>query len=79
MTPLTPKELEVLQVLFTGTRDKEAAEALGVSLHTIKFHCMNTQKKLGTSNRTASIYKALQLGLLKAPGQDEQAGHSQTS
>lgn len=66
---LTPKEKDVLDILFTGKRDKEIADILSVSTHTIKFHCMNLQKKFGASNRTEVIYKALLLGILKVPVQ----------
>jgi DNA-binding NarL/FixJ family response regulator len=66
---LTPRETQVLELLFTGKRDKEAADLLNVTTSAIKWHCTSMYKKFHASNRTEVIYKALQLGLLKPPQQ----------
>ena len=66
---LTPREQQLLEVLFTGKRDKEAADMLGITTDTIKFHSINLRKKFHAFNRTEVIYKALQMGLLKPPQQ----------
>lgn len=64
---LSAKEQDVLELLFVGKRDKEIAEALNVSTHTVKWHCVSLHKKFNANNRTEVIYKALQRGILKAP------------
>ena len=64
---LTPKEKDVLELLFVGKRDKEIAEALNVSTHAVKWHCVSLHKKFKANNRTEVIYKALQRGILKPP------------
>ena len=64
---LSSKEQGVLELLFIGKRDKEIAEALNISTHTVKWYCVSFHKKFNASNRTEVIYKALQRGILKAP------------
>jgi DNA-binding NarL/FixJ family response regulator len=51
---LTPREIEVLEVLRTGASDKEIASALGVSRFTASKHVENILKKMKVTNRTAA-------------------------
>ncbi|MCH7736558.1 MAG: helix-turn-helix transcriptional regulator, partial [Chloroflexi bacterium] len=48
---LTKRELEVLQILATGGRNKDVAEEMTVSLHTVKFHIENLYDKLEVRTR----------------------------
>jgi DNA-binding NarL/FixJ family response regulator len=48
---LTAREIEVLKLMTEGKRNKEIAENLYVSLHTVKSHQHHIFKKLGISNR----------------------------
>ena len=48
---LTVREKEVFELLFTGMSYQEIAEALNVSVNTIKRHVHNCYSKLGISNR----------------------------
>jgi DNA-binding NarL/FixJ family response regulator len=46
-TDLTPRELEVLRLLAAGTKNRESAEMLHVSVKTIEAHRTNIRRKLG--------------------------------
>jgi DNA-binding NarL/FixJ family response regulator len=49
---LTPRELEVLQMVASGMTNAEAAQRLDLSVHAIKFHLAEIYRRLGVSNRT---------------------------
>jgi DNA-binding NarL/FixJ family response regulator len=51
---LTRRELEVLRLLAAGQRNREIAEGLVVSEHTVARHVQNILTKLGVSSRTAA-------------------------
>jgi DNA-binding NarL/FixJ family response regulator len=61
---LTPRELEVLDSLASGLSNREIAEKLGVSFHTVKFHVNSILGKLGASSRTEVVAIAARAGLL---------------
>ncbi len=61
---LTPRELEVLQLIAQGHSNQEIAAQLFVSLNTVKTHTANVFSKLGVQRRTQAIQKAKTLGLL---------------
>jgi DNA-binding NarL/FixJ family response regulator len=62
--PLTPREIEVLQLLAEGLANKAIAERLGISDQTVKFHVASIMSKLGASNRTDAVRLALRRGLI---------------
>lgn len=49
---LTPRELEVLQMIAFGMTNAEAARRLHLSVHAIKFHLAAVYRRLGVANRT---------------------------
>jgi DNA-binding NarL/FixJ family response regulator len=49
---LTPRELEVLELVSGGLTNAEAARRLQVSVHAIKFHLAAIYGRLGVANRT---------------------------
>lgn len=51
---LTQREIEVLERVARGHRNKIIAQALGVSEHTVKLHIHHAMSKIGVSNRTAA-------------------------
>ena len=51
---LTPRELEVLRLVAAGSSNREIAEALVISEHTVARHVQNIFAKLDVSSRTAA-------------------------
>ena len=61
---LTPREVEVLQLLAEGLPNKNIATRLHISEHTVKFHVNALMSKLGAQNRTDAVVRATRLGIL---------------
>lgn len=61
---LTRRQNEVLMLLSEGLLNKQIAERLGTSEHTIKIHVSAIMKKLGVRTRTACVNQAMRLGML---------------
>jgi len=49
---LTPRELQVLEMVASGATNARTAESLGVTVHAVKFHLASAYRKLGVTNRT---------------------------
>lgn len=62
-TTLTPRELEVLTLIAQGLANREIAEILFISPHTVKNHVSNIYRKLGEHDRTKVALLAAKLGL----------------
>jgi LuxR family maltose regulon positive regulatory protein len=62
--PLTPRELEVLKLVGRGLSNREIADALFVTLGTVKKHLNNIFSKLDVKNRTQAVARAVELHLL---------------
>ncbi len=61
---LTPRELEVLQLVGEGCSNKAIGKRLFVSERTVKFHVSRVMAKLGASNRTEAVALARKRGIL---------------
>lgn len=61
---LTPREVEVVQLISQGLRNKEIAVALGISEQTAKVHVKNILAKLNVSDRSAVIAVAVRRGII---------------
>jgi two-component system nitrate/nitrite response regulator NarL len=61
---LTPRELEVVQLLAQGLSNKAIAYRLEISEHTVKFHVNSIMTKLGAQSRTEAAVRATRLGLV---------------
>ena len=61
---LSKREMEVLTLIAQGLSNKEIAQTLFLSPHTVKTHSSNIFLKLGVSRRTQAVQKALETGLL---------------
>lgn len=61
---LTPRELEVLQLIAEGLSNKAIAYALNISDHTVKFHVTAIMTKLSAQSRTEAVVRATRLGLI---------------
>jgi len=59
---LTPREMEVIQLLVEGLSNKEIARILSVSPRTVNFHLDNIYSKLGVNSRTEAAIYALRQG-----------------
>jgi len=63
-TPLTERELEVLQALAHGLSNREIAAQLIITEGTVKNHVSNLIDKLGVRDRTQAVLKGQELGLI---------------
>lgn len=61
---LTPREIEVLQMLTNGMSNKAVAQKLHISEHTVKFHISSIFQKLDVSTRTEAVAVGVRLGLI---------------
>jgi DNA-binding NarL/FixJ family response regulator len=61
---LTARELQVLQLIRDGYRNKQIADQLKVAESTVNFHIKNLVDKLGANDRTHAVTIALRRGLL---------------
>ena len=61
---LTSRETEVLGLLAEGAGNKEIADRLKLSEHTVKFHVSSILGKLGAASRTAAVARGIQQGLV---------------
>lgn len=61
---LTPREIQVLQLLSKGLANKEIADALNISEHTVKDHLKNILAKLRVADRTQAVTKAITRGII---------------
>ncbi|HZI79975.1 MAG TPA: response regulator transcription factor [Vicinamibacterales bacterium] len=62
--PLTPREVQVLELLAAGLANKAIAGRLGISDQTVKFHVAAILGKLGVANRTEAVRVAVRRGLI---------------
>jgi NarL family two-component system response regulator YdfI len=62
--PLTSREKEVLQRMADGLANKEIAQRLSISEHTVKFHVASIRAKLGASSRTEAVSIGIRNGLI---------------
>jgi DNA-binding NarL/FixJ family response regulator len=63
-TDITPRQREVLHMLSQGYANKNIADKLGISEHTVKAHLHEIFRILKVRNRTACVKEAERLGLL---------------
>jgi LuxR family maltose regulon positive regulatory protein len=61
---LTPREMEVLELLAVGDSNQTIADKLVITVRTVKKHTSNIYGKLNVNNRTQAVALARELGLL---------------
>jgi len=61
---LTPRELDVLRLLASGSSYWQIAERLGVSPNTVVSHIKNAYRKLEVHTAAAAVMRAIKLGLV---------------
>lgn len=61
---LTPREIQVIELVSEGMRNKEIAGALGISEETVQVHVKNILSKFHVQDRSAAIRVALRRGII---------------
>jgi len=64
-TALTQREIDVLQSVAAGLRNKEIAHHMGVSESTVNAHIKHILEKLHASDRTQAVITALRRGIIR--------------
>jgi two-component system, NarL family, response regulator DegU len=64
ISPLTPREMEILNYVAQGLLNKQIANQLGISEQTIKNHVTSMLRKLNANARTEAVILALRRGLI---------------
>ena len=62
---LTPREEQVLRELAKGLANKQIADALSITEHTVKEHLKHIVRKLGVSDRTEAVMVAVRRGIIR--------------
>jgi len=62
--PLTEREHEVLRLISDGLGNREIAQKLKISGHTVKFHVSSILSKLGTASRAEAVSHGIRHGLI---------------
>jgi LuxR family maltose regulon positive regulatory protein len=62
--PLSGREREVLQLIAQGRSNREIAQALFVTEHTVKYHVTSLFNSLEVTSRAEAVARAAALGLL---------------
>jgi DNA-binding NarL/FixJ family response regulator len=60
---LTPREVQVTELIGRGLRNKEIAAELGISEETVQVHVKSILAKLGVNDRTAAVTVAMRRGI----------------
>lgn len=63
---LSPRELEILELLAEGLPNRQISKRLFISEATVKTHLVHIYDKLGVDSRTSAVAAAMQTGLIRA-------------
>jgi len=63
--PLTDNEIEILVMLARGLTNREIGSRLELSNYTVQWHLIQIFDKLGASNRTEAVMRAISMGVLQ--------------
>lgn len=61
---LTEREVEILKQVADGKTDKEIAQALHISVHTVRNHVQNISRKLEVNDRETAVWRARHRNLI---------------
>ncbi|HET7034641.1 MAG TPA: response regulator transcription factor [Thermomicrobiaceae bacterium] len=73
-SPLTPREVEILDCVAHGNSNKEIARLLNISDQTVKNHITSILRKLAVNDRTQAVIYALRHGWIKLGGEEASNG-----
>ncbi len=62
---LTEREQEILQLIWSGLKNKEIAQRLKISVKTVEAHRANMMKKVRVSNAAQLLNAAIQEGMIQ--------------
>ncbi len=65
ITPLSPRETEIIKHIAEGTSNKRIAYALGIGEQTIKNHITSIMRKLNANDRTHAVVLAMRQGWIR--------------
>ena len=65
--PLSPREVQILDNIAQGMKNKEVAYALAISEQTVKNHMSSILRKLSVNDRTQAVVYAMRQGWIKGP------------
>lgn len=72
LSPLTPRQMEILELVVQGMSNRKIAYELGISHQTVKNHMTTILRKLGASGRTEAAVYALRRGWIPLHRREEQ-------
>ncbi|MFO7682516.1 MAG: response regulator transcription factor [Chloroflexota bacterium] len=61
---LSPREIEVLQLVAKGSSNHDIGKSLHISTATVKTHLIHVYNKLGVTDRTSAVTTALEKGII---------------
>ena len=64
---LSPRELQVLQLVALGLTNKEVGRTFNIGQFTVRNYLNHIMQKLDVSDRTEAIFIALQTGIISPP------------
>lgn len=65
---LTPRELEMVELMLAGLNDRQIAERLGVGYEAARSYGKNLRRKLGAKTRAQAVGRLIQLGIGRLRG-----------
>lgn len=78
-SPLTDREMEILELIIEGLSNKEIASRLNISQQTVKNHVTSILAKLNLADRTQAAIYALRHGWVRLPREEEPAASASPS
>jgi len=66
----TEREIEILELMASGTSNKAIAKDLSLSVRTVEAHVHKIFQKFGVSSRTEAVMAAIRAGIISAPIKD---------
>jgi DNA-binding NarL/FixJ family response regulator len=61
---LTSREVEILQLVAAGNRNKDIGDVLSISEDTVKVHVKHVMEKLGANDRTEAVVIGIRRGII---------------